>query len=216
MARGHASPASRLLPGKIRIGCLIAAIVVVVLLLAFGAYFVYRHGIVYFDSFDSDVKAVPRWIIDDRLQMWFHTRLPPSAREVHVLLVGGPDPVMLLRFTADADEAARFAEQVLRPEDRTAEEAVPPKWVDEMTADRSWWKPSQDVPWRGRRDGGGTLIAQSERATGIVYFIVHLILQRHLSVCAVGLRTHRARMAVFWGSRRVRRPAAQSGAVGLR
>jgi hypothetical protein len=40
-----------------------------------------------------------------------------------------------------------------------------------------------------------------------------LILQRHLGLCAVGLRTHRARMAVFRGSRRVRRPAARQAAL---
>ena len=46
-----------------------------------------------------------------------------------------------------------------------------------------------------------------------------LVLQRHLSLCAVGLRTHRAKNAATGSetgcARRVRRPAAQSGAVVL-
>lgn len=164
---GHSVPPAW--AGRIRVGWVMGFCVVLVL--AVGAFLAYEKIRECFETLDSDVLPVRRKIIDDRLQRWMHTRLPPSADDIHVVISGGLSPCMILRFTADREETGRFFQQALKSWDRSARWVAPPPWLEDM-ANRSWWKPSSGAPWWGFRDSDGTLIIQSDGATGTVYFVV--------------------------------------------
>jgi hypothetical protein len=157
-------------PGKprgIRIGCLVAAVGAVVVLGA--AILLFVHGMSYLGTYDSDVKPVSRSVIDDRLKMWLGMTLPTSAKDVHVLIQGGLNPRMFLRFTATPVEADRFEGQILMRRGALAR-IRPPAWMDEV-AGRTWWQAARDAPWRGSSD---FLAVDNDAATGTVYLAVYL------------------------------------------
>ena len=98
---------------------------------------------------DSDAGTVPISMVDERLALWLQTRLPPGAHDVRVVIMGGPDPGIMLRFSASPDEVAAFANDVRRArglEEASGETGAAPHWMSSL-GEKGWWQPRTDVIW---------------------------------------------------------------------